>query len=85
MDGGSGGHVERCFDDKVETSQMQQERIQEQRRRGDGLEAWTGRKIEIPVDKFLRGCGKMMKNKANAPSECLVTENITGTSHEIRV
>ena len=42
-------HVERCFDDKVETSQMQQERIQEQRRRGDGLEAWTGRKTEILV------------------------------------
>ena len=39
-------HCERCYDDKDETSQMQEERIQEQRRRRDSLEAWTGRKVE---------------------------------------
>ena len=36
-------HCERCHDDKDETSQMQEDRIQQQRRRGDGLEAWIGR------------------------------------------
>ena len=45
-------HCERCHDDKDETSQMQDDRIQ-QRRRGDGLEASTGRKIEITVHQVL--------------------------------
>ena len=39
---------------------MQEDRIQQQRRRGDGLEACTGRKIEISVDRVLTGRGKML-------------------------
>ena len=35
-------HCERCHDDKEEPSQVQEQRIQEQRRRGDSREAWTG-------------------------------------------
>ena len=50
---------------------MQGSRIQEKRRRGDCLEAWTGRKVEITVDRLLRARWKMMKNKANGPRDCL--------------
>ena len=66
-------HCERCHDDKDETSQMQEDRIQ-QRRRGSGLEAWTGRMMEITVGKVLRARGNLMKNKGNGPSDCLLTE-----------
>ena len=56
-------HCERCHDDKDETSQMQEDRIQ-QRRRGSGLEAWTGRMMEITIGKVLRARGNMLKNNA---------------------
>ena len=67
-------HCERCYDDKDETSQMQEERIQEQRLRGDCLEAWTGKEVQITVDRVLRARPKMMKNKANGPSDCWVAD-----------
>ena len=67
-------HCERCYDDKDETSQMQEERIQEQRHRGDCLEAGTGQKVQITVDRVLRARPKMMKNKANGPSDCWLAE-----------
>ena len=57
-------HCERCYDDKDETSQTQEERIQEQRHSGNSLVAWTGRKVEA--------C-RMMMNKGNGPSDCTVT------------
>ena len=50
---------ERCYKDKDETSEVQAERIQEQRRRGDGLAAWSGRKVDITVDSVLRAREKM--------------------------
>ena len=78
-------HRDRCYGLKDETSQTQEERIPEQRQRGDCLKAWTGRKGEITVDRVLRACGKMMKNKTNLPSGCLVSEMFTRTSHGIRV
>ena len=53
---------------------MQAERIQEQRRRRDSLVAWRMKKVEITVDRVLRARGKMEKNKANGPGDCLVTE-----------
>ena len=54
-------HCERCHDDKNETKQVQEERIQEQRHTGDSLVAWTGRKVE---------------NKANGLGDCLATEMV---------
>ena len=47
-------HCERCHDDKDETSQMQEARVQAQRPRGDSFEAWPGRTAEITVDSVLR-------------------------------
>ena len=37
-------HCERCCDDQDKTSQVQAERIREQRCRGDTWAAWQGRK-----------------------------------------
>ena len=67
-------HCERFYDDQDETSQMQEDRIQELRHRGDCLGSWTRRKVEITVDRVLRAREKMMKTKANCPSDCLMTE-----------
>ena len=64
-------HSERCYDDKDETSQMQEERIQEQRQSGDCLE-WTGRKVDITVDRVLRARGKMKKAPRNLCTTSLI-------------
>ena len=60
--------------DKTETSEVQAERIRHQRSRGDSLAALQGRRIQITVDRVLGARGKMMKNQANWPADCLVTE-----------
>ena len=59
-------HCERCHDDKDETSQLQEDRIQQQRR--PGLEG----RLRLRSTKFSRL--KMMEIKANGPSDCLLTE-----------
>ena len=41
------GHCERCFGE--EPSQVQEQRIREQRERGDSREAWMGRGVEVTV------------------------------------
>ena len=41
---------------------------------GGEVRAWIGRKVEITVDRALRARGKMIKNKANGPVDCWVTE-----------
>ena len=66
--------TEKCCDDKTETSEVQAERIRPQRSRGDSLVALLGRQTQITVDRVLRARGKMMKNKANGPADCLVTK-----------
>ena len=77
-------HCERCYDDKTETSEVQDERIRHQRSRGDSLAALQGRHVQITVDRVLRARGKMMKNKANGPADCLVTECLpTETAYEV--
>ena len=55
-------------------SEIQAARIPDERSRGDSLVAWKGRKGEITVDRVLRPRGKIMKHKANVPSDCMVTE-----------
>ena len=67
-------YFERCYDNKDETSEVQAERTREQRCRGDSLVAWQGRRVQITNDRVLRARGKLMKNTANGPSDCLVTE-----------
>ena len=67
-------HCDKCYDDKMETSEVQAERFRHQRSRGDRLAALQGQHIQITVDRVLRARGKMMKNKANGPADCLVTE-----------
>ena len=52
---------------------MQVERIRYQKNRGDTLVALQGRRIQITADWVLRARGKMRKNKANGPADCLVT------------
>ena len=68
-------HCEGCHDNKDESSQVQDERMQEQRRR-DCCEAWEGEK------SCSQQTGKMMKIKANCPSDCLVTEMLPEFSME---
>ena len=49
---------ERCCDDKDETSEVQAERIREQRCRGDTLVAWQGRKVQSPSTESFEHEGK---------------------------
>ena len=53
---------------------MQAERIRRQRIHGDRRVALQGRRATITVDKVLRARGKMLRNKANGPADCLATE-----------
>ena len=80
-------HCERCYDDKGETSEVQAERILCQRRRGDHCEALQGRRVTITVDVVLRARGNMLRNKANGPADCLVTDMLrclpTETVYEV--
>ena len=68
-------HCEKCFDDKTEMSEVQAERIRylelslRQLGRSPG-QTYT----DHSRDRVLRARGKMMKNKANGPADCLVTE-----------
>ena len=65
-------HCERCNDDKAETSEVQAERIRRQRVSGDRRVALHGRRVQIAVDRILRARGKLMRNEANGPADCLV-------------
>ena len=38
------------------------------------MAALQGRRKRITIDRVLRARGKIMKNKANGPADCLVTE-----------
>ena len=67
-------HCEKCHDDKIETPEVQAERIRYQRSRGDSLTPVQGRRIRITVDRVLHARGKMTKNKAKGPADCLLTE-----------
>ena len=49
---------ERCYNDKDETSEVQAERIQEQRRREDSFVARRRRKVKITVDRVLQARGE---------------------------
>ena len=79
MDAGGEARCESCYDDKDETSQVQEKRFQEQRRRRTVLRPGLGGRWRSNVDRVLRARGKMMKNKANGPSDWLVT----GMLHEL--
>ena len=74
------------YDDKMETSEVQAERIRHQRSRGDSLAALQGRHIQITVDRVLRARGKLMTSK-NGPADCLVAETLqclpTETVYEV--
>ena len=59
---------DKCYDDKVETSDVQAERI------SDCLVDLQGTRRQITAERVLRARGKMMKNKANGLADCLVTE-----------
>ena len=61
-------HCERCYDDKNESSQVQEERTQEPRRREDGRKAWEGKTIMVTVE-------------ARGPSDGLVPENVARVAH----
>ena len=67
-------HCKPCYDDKAETSEVQAERIRRKWVSGDRRTALQGRRIQITVDIVLCARGKMMRNKANGPAGCLVSE-----------
>ena len=60
--------------------------MQRQRVSGDRRQALQGRRLQITVDRVLRARGKM-KNKANGPPDCCVTEMLqflpTETVYEV--
>ena len=80
-------HCERCYDDEEEPLEVQAGRIQRRRRSGDRRVAVQERRVTITVDKVLRARGKMLRNKANGPADCLVTEMLqclpTETMYEV--
>ena len=80
-------HCERCYDDKEDSPEVQAERILSQRRRGNHCVALQWRRVAITVDKVLRARGKMLRNKANGPADCPVTEMLrclpTETVYEV--
>ena len=80
-------HCERCCDDKEETLVAQAERIRRQRISGDRRVAPQGRWVSITVDKVLRAPDKMLRNEANGPTDCLVTDMLqcpmTETLYEV--
>ena len=80
-------HCERCYDDKAETLEVQVERIRRQRSSGDRRLAQEGRLVTITTDKVRRARGKMLRNKATGPSDCLATEMLqclpTETVYEV--
>ena len=80
-------HCERCYDDITETSEVRAEKIQRQRTSGDHRVPFQEHRLQITVDKVFRARFKMMKNKANGPTDCLVTEMLqclpTETVHEV--
>ena len=62
-------HCETYYDDPVETSEMQNERIRYQRCRKHSLIALQGRRIQITIDRNLRARREMIKNKADVPDD----------------
>ena len=62
-------HCERCHDDEVEPSWVQERRV-----RCDSREAWTEKRVEVTEDRALRAREKMMKNKADGLMDGLVSE-----------
>ena len=72
---------------KSETPDVQAERIRRPRTSGDRRGTLQGRRVTITVDKVLRARGKMLRNKANGPADCLVTEMLqclpTETVYEV--
>ena len=63
-------HCERCYDNKDEKA----DRIREQGCREDSLVALRRWRVGITIDTVLGARGKLMHNKANEPSDFLVTE-----------
>ena len=80
-------HCEHCYDDQAETPEVQAERIRRQRISGDRRVPLQGRRVTITVDKLLRALGKMLRNKANGPADCLATDMLqslpTETVYEV--
>ena len=58
----------------MEMPEVQAARVLYQRNRGDSLITLQDRRRRITVERVLRARGKMMKNKANGPADCLETE-----------
>ena len=83
-------HYERCCDDKAETSEVQAERIRRQRVSGRSARSPPG---TPDTDHSGQGSpctsarGNMMRNTANGPADCLVTEMLqclpTETVYEV--
>ena len=76
-------HCEKCYDDKSETWEMQAERINAQRCRGDNAVAIPGRRMQITIDRGLRARGKMRRGKSSGPTDCLVVEKLSRLPTEV--
>ena len=80
-------HCERCYDDKAETPEVRAEKIRRQKTSGDQPIGLQERWVAVSVEKVLLTRWKMLKNKANGPADCLVTEMLqclpTETVYEV--
>ena len=80
-------HCERCYDDRAETSEVQAEMIRRQRVSGERRVAMQGRRMMISRQSSARTWCEMLRNKANGPADCLVTEMLrclpTETVYEV--
>ena len=74
-------HCERCYDDKEETSEVRAERILSQREERS-LRSPTGASGGDHGGQGSAERGKMLRNKANGPADCRVTEMLQCLSTE---
>ena len=70
------GYYDRFYEDKDETSEVKAERIRGQRRSVHRRVVLQERQLMITVDKVLRAPGKMFRNNATGPADCLFDRKV---------
>ena len=73
-------HCESVYTDQEETEDMQKERIEHFKTRGDRHLLQEGRAAAITVDLVLQARTKLSNNKVNGPAGAIVSEMIKALS-----
>ena len=69
-------HCEEVYTDQEETRQVQENRIEYFKKKGDQQFTVDGREAEITVDVVLQARAKVCDNKVNGPEDAVVSELI---------